>query len=206
MLPSLGIYREKQDRFTGHSSNIWPFGGFRKDDWWVAISSDPKGHDCSYYCFWRKVHCWTSVKKLLSKPGNVGNLAIKWCDFLHERFTLWWRAGAGVLSETLDIRESYALDSLATVFHQRYMQFSPVLTTVGARTCTTWRFVYVLIAGLRSWLYPHIQFCLNFYTSAGYYCKISPTTLRAMRRLVSWREWARIPISVDRSLVFHCRL
>jgi hypothetical protein len=26
---------------------------------------------------------------------------------------------------------------------QRYMQFAPVLTTVGARTCTTWRFVYI---------------------------------------------------------------
>jgi hypothetical protein len=55
------------------------------------------------------------------------------------------------------------------------MQFSPVLTTVGAQTCTTWRFVYVLIARLRCWLYPHIQFRLNFYTSAGYHCKLITT-------------------------------
>jgi hypothetical protein len=53
------------------------------------------------------------------------------------------------------------------------MQFSPNLTTVRARTCTTRRFVYVLIANLRCWLYPHIQFRLNFYTSASYHCKIS---------------------------------
>jgi hypothetical protein len=38
------------------------------------------------------------------------------------------RVGAGVFLETLDIREFYA---------QRYMQFSPVLTTIGARRCTT---------------------------------------------------------------------
>jgi hypothetical protein len=59
---------------------------------------------------------------------------------------------------------------------QRYMQFSPVLTTVGVRTCTTWRFVYVPMARLRCWLYIHIQFRLNFYTSAGYHCKISLIT------------------------------
>jgi hypothetical protein len=58
---------------------------------------------------------------------------------------------------------------------QRYMQFSPVLTTVGARTCTTWRFVYVLLAR-RCWLYPHIQFRLNFYTRVGYHCKIALIT------------------------------
>jgi hypothetical protein len=46
------------------------------------------------------------------------------------------RAGAGVFSNTLDIRESYALGSLATVF-QTEIYVIPVLTTVGARTCTT---------------------------------------------------------------------
>jgi hypothetical protein len=91
------------------------------------------------------------------------------------------------------------------------MQFSPVLTTVRALTCTTWRFVDVLIARLRCWLYPHLQFRLNFYTSAGYHYKISlitkgwdcfgwqvTATLRAMRRLIG--------TSVDRSPVFHCQL
>jgi hypothetical protein len=102
---------------------------------------------------------------------------------------------------------------------QRYMQFSPVLTTVGVRTCTTWRFVYVPIARLRCWLYLHIQFRLNFYTSAGYHCKISlittgwncfgcqvTATLRAMRRLIGWRGWARIPTFENWSLVFHWQL
>jgi hypothetical protein len=80
------------------------------------------------------------------------------------------------------------------------------------------RFVYVLIARLHCWLHPHIQFRLNFYTSAGYHCKISITTgwdcfgcqvtatLRAMRRLIGWHKWARIPTFVDQSLVFHCQL
>jgi hypothetical protein len=32
------------------------------------------------------------------------------------------------------------------------------------------RFVYVLIARLRCWLYPHIQFRLNFYSSVSFHC------------------------------------
>jgi hypothetical protein len=51
---------------------------------------------------------------LLARPENVGNLAIRWCDFLHGLYE--GRAGSGVFSDTLDIRESYALGSLATVF------------------------------------------------------------------------------------------
>jgi hypothetical protein len=67
--------------------------------------------------------------------------------------------GARVFLDTLDIRESYAFGSLATVFQTGiwYMQLSPVLTTVGARTCTTLRFVGYIV-------YSHIQFYLNFYT------------------------------------------
>jgi hypothetical protein len=53
--------------------------------------------------------------------------------------------GAGVFSDTLDIRESYALGSLATVFQ----------TEVYA---IVFVFVFVLIARLRCWFYPHIQF------------------------------------------------
>jgi hypothetical protein len=99
----------------------------------------------------------------------------------------------------LTIHNNMNLAHLLRSSKQRYMQFSPVLTTVGARTCTTWRFVYVLTARLRCWLYPHIQFCLNFYNSAGFHCKISiittgwdcfgcqvTATLRAMRRLIGW--------------------
>jgi hypothetical protein len=72
---------------------------------------------------------------------------------------------------------------------------------------------------LRGWLYPHIQYRLNFYTSAGYHCKISlitkgwdcfgcqvTATLKAMRRLIDWRELSRTPTSADRSLVFLCQL
>jgi hypothetical protein len=40
------------------------------------------------------------------------SFAIRWCDFLHGRFS----AGAGVFSDTLDIRESIKFGSLATVF------------------------------------------------------------------------------------------
>jgi hypothetical protein len=42
------------------------------------------------------------------------------------------RAGNGVFSDTLDVRESYALGSLATVF-----QTEVYALLVGARTCTT---------------------------------------------------------------------
>jgi hypothetical protein len=72
-------------------------------------------------------------------------------------------------------------------FKQSYMQFSPFLTTVGSRTC----------------VFGCILFCLNFYTSAGYYCKIFlitigwdcfgcqvTATLRAMKKLIGWWEWA----------------
>jgi hypothetical protein len=96
---------------------------------------------------------------------------------------------------------------------QRYIQFSPVLTTVGARTCTTWRFVYVLIAKLCCWLYLHIQSRLNFKTSSGHHCKISlittgwdcfgcqvTATLRTLRRLIGWRGWTRTPTFVDRDI------
>jgi hypothetical protein len=47
---------------------------------------------------------------------NVGNFAIRWCDFLTDGSLCEGRAGGGVFSDTLDIRESYALGSLATVF------------------------------------------------------------------------------------------
>jgi hypothetical protein len=101
------------------------------------------------------------------------------------------------------------LANLLRSSNQRYMQFSPILTTVVARKCTTWRFVYVLIARLRCWLYPDIQFRLNLsLITTGrdcFGCQVT-VTLRAMRRLLGWREWAQTPISVDRSLVFHCRL
>jgi hypothetical protein len=105
---------------------------------------------------------------------------------------------------------------------QRYMQLSPVLTTVGARTCTTWRCVYCIGSDSKTALlalYTHIQFHLNYYTSAGYLCKISLITtgldcfgcqitvpLRAIRRLIGWRELARTPNYVYRSLVFHYQL
>jgi hypothetical protein len=62
-----------------------------------SISSSPRGQNRSYYCFWKKVFSWTSAKKLLD-----GSL----CE---------GRAVAGVVSDTLDIRESYAHGSLATV-------------------------------------------------------------------------------------------
>jgi hypothetical protein len=75
-----------------------------------------------------------------------------------------------------------------------------------------------MIARLRCWLYIHLQFRLNLHTSVGYHCKISLittgwdcfgcqviATLRAMRRLIGWRAWARTPTSMDQSLVFHCQ-
>jgi hypothetical protein len=82
---------------------------------------------------------------------------------------------------------------------QSYMQFLPVLTAVWAWTCTTWRFVYVLIARLRCWLYLHIQFCLNFYTSAGYHCKISLiiTGWRAMRAVHFCGLESCVPLSAS---------
>jgi hypothetical protein len=55
------------------------------------------------------LRCLTVVEKVLVElPPRTPSDGF---DFLHERFT---RAGAGVFSDTLDITEYYALDSLAT--------------------------------------------------------------------------------------------
>jgi hypothetical protein len=57
-----------------------------------------------------------SAKKLLvAKPDNVGNLA-DGVIFYTDGSLCESRAGAGVFSDTLDRRKSYALGSLVTVF------------------------------------------------------------------------------------------
>jgi hypothetical protein len=122
----------------------------------VAIFSGSRGQNRSYYFFRKKVLSWTSSKKLLAKPGNVGNLAMRFSTY-----TVHY------------VKTGLVLGCLQT---DVYMQSSPVLTTVGAQTCIKWPFVYVLIARLRCWLYPHIHFCLNFYTSSGYHCNITLIT------------------------------
>jgi hypothetical protein len=169
MVPPLGIYikgEARQVRYrlkcSGDSSKIWSFGGFRKDDWWVAISSGPRGQNRSYYCFWKGVFSWTSTKKLLTTPGNVGNFdQIVWfsTETVHS-------VKAGRVLECFRIPlikgNHMHLAYLLRSSKQKYMQFLPVLTTVEAQTCTIWRFVYVLIARLCCWLYPHMQFRLNF--------------------------------------------
>jgi hypothetical protein len=66
--------------------------------------------------FWKKVFSRTTAKKLLAKPGNSEILPSDSVIFYTEGSLCEGRAGAGVFSDTLDIRESYALGSLATVF------------------------------------------------------------------------------------------
>jgi hypothetical protein len=46
---------------------------------------------------------------------------------------------------------------------------------------------------------------LSNYRVGCFGCQVS-ATLRAMRRLIGWREWARTPTSVNRSFVIHCQL
>jgi hypothetical protein len=122
--------------------------------WKYAVRS-PRGQDCSYYCLWKKeFFSQTTAKKLLAKLGNSEILPSDGVIFYTEGSLCECRAGAGVFSDTLDIWIPLMhLAHLLRSSKQRYMQFSPVLTTVGARTCTTWRFVYVLIARLGCWLY-----------------------------------------------------
>jgi hypothetical protein len=175
----------------------------------LAISSGPRGQNRSYYCFWNGVFSWTLVE-ILPSDGVIFYTDGSLCE---------GRVGAGVFSDTLDIRESYALGSLTTVFQTEVHAILACSDYCQSVNMQTWRFVYVLIARLRCWLYPHIQFRLNFYTSTGYHCKISlittgwdcfrcqvTATLRAMRKLIGWCGWARTPTFVDRSLVFHCQL
>jgi ribonuclease HI len=72
-----------------------------------------------------------------------------------------------VFSDTLDMGESYALGSLATVFQTEVyaiLTCSDYCRSVNMHNMTIC--IYVLIARLRCWLYPHIQFRLNFNTRA----------------------------------------
>jgi hypothetical protein len=66
--------------------------------------------------FWKKVFSRTTAKKLLAKPGNTEILPSDGVIFYTDGSLCEGGADAGVFSETLDIRESYALGSLATVF------------------------------------------------------------------------------------------
>jgi hypothetical protein len=128
MLPPLGIYIEGEARqvtyrlncsgeFTrarfGHSKVFKKMTDGHDDQ--MIIFSGPRGQNRSYYCFCKKVFSRTSTKKLLAKPGNVGNFARR-CDFLP---LCEGRASAGVFSDTLDIRDSIGLGSLATVFQTK---------------------------------------------------------------------------------------
>jgi hypothetical protein len=140
-----------------------------------------------------------------------------WCDFLHRRFTLWRQGGCWSVFGYLRYKEilcnwltCYGLPNRGICISRLFWLLSE-LGHAQHDNCN------VLIAKLHCWLYPHLQFWLNLYSSGGYHCKISPTTtgwdcfgcqftatLRAMRRLVFWRGWARTPTFVDRSLVLHC--
>jgi hypothetical protein len=81
------------------------------------------------------------------------------------------RAGAGVFLDTLDIRESNAISSLATVFKTEEYA---ILTCSDYCRSANMHNMTICICSDR--LYPHIHFRLNFYTSAGYHCKISLIT------------------------------
>jgi hypothetical protein len=102
MLPPLRIYIEGEKRQATYRLNC--SGEFTRARFghsevfekmtneWPSLLA-PRGQNPSFYYFWKNVFSLTSTKKLLAKPGNVGNLAIKWCDFLHGRFTLWRQGG-----------------------------------------------------------------------------------------------------------------
>jgi hypothetical protein len=81
----------------------------------VASFSGPKGQKCSYYCFWKVEvklpprSSWLSQETLeiLPSDGMIFYTDGSLCD---------GGAGAGVFSDTLDMRESYALGLLPKVF------------------------------------------------------------------------------------------
>jgi hypothetical protein len=156
--------------------------------------------------FSKDLKIWLSqeTSKILPSDGVISYTGDSLCE---------GRAGAGVFSNTLEIRESYALGSLATVFPSRGICNSRPYWLLSEREHAQHD------AKLCCWLYPHIQFHLHFYTSAGNHCKISlittgwdcfacqvTATLRAMRRLIGWRGWARTLTFVERSVVFYCQL
>jgi hypothetical protein len=104
----------------------------------VAISSGPRGQKRSYYCFWKGVFSCTSTKKLLTKPGETSEIfPSDGVIFYTDGSLCESKAGAGVFSDTLDEGNLMHLAHLLRSSKQRYMQFSPVLTAVGARKCTT---------------------------------------------------------------------
>jgi hypothetical protein len=86
------------------------------------------------------------------------------------------KAGAGMFSDTLDIRESYVLGSLATVFQTEV--YAILACSDYCRRATMHKMTICICSDSKAALLAlssikilHIQFRLN--TSAGYHCKIS---------------------------------
>jgi hypothetical protein len=99
------------------------------------------------------------------------NFAIRWCDFAG-------RAGAGVFSDTLNIRKSYALGSLVTVFQTEV--YAIFACSDFCRSANMHNMMICICSDSKAALlalssYTYI-YRLNFYTSAGYHCKISIIT------------------------------
>jgi hypothetical protein len=131
------------------------------------------------------------------------------------------KVGAGVFSGTLDIRESYALGSLATVFQTEvyailscsdyfriaYMHNMTICVCSDSKAALLALFSYTISSQLLHQCWLTLQDLFNKITTGCdcFGCQVT-ATLRAIRSLIGWRKWAWTSISVDRSLVFHCQL
>jgi hypothetical protein len=125
------------------------------------------------------------------------------------------RAGVGVFSDILDIREPYALGSFAMVFQTEVYAIracSDYCWSTNMHNMTIC--IYVLIARLRCWLYSHTEFLHQCWLTLQYLSNNNRVTLfwvpghcdikgKEADRLLKM-GWT--PISVDRSLVFHSQL
>jgi hypothetical protein len=55
-------------------------------------------------------------------------------------------------------------------------------------------------------VWRRIRLCMKYVLLIVLGARLLAATLRVMRRLIGWREWARTPTFVDQSLVFYCQL
>jgi hypothetical protein len=127
------------------------------------------------------------------------------------------RVGAGVFLHTLDIRESCALGSLATVFQTEV--YAIVACSDYCRSANMHINMTICISSdskaallaLSSYTVSSLllhQFWLSLQDlSNNNKVRLCSVPCHCdMRRLIGWREWARTTIYVDQILAYHCQL
>jgi hypothetical protein len=171
----------------------------------VAISSGPRVQDVNIIASKRRFLIEFSPLTSLLSQKTSEILPSDGVIFYTDGSLCESRAGAGVFSDTLDIRESYALGLLATVFQTEVYAilacsdyfWSSNMHNMTICICSDSKAALLALSSYTFSLITTGRDCFG--------CQVT-VTLRAMKRLIGWREWAPTPTSVDRSPVLLCQL